>query len=101
MRTIYPILAVLITCNAFWAKRIHNTLGVSFARLLNVTDPNTSAVKEMFMNFDIIRWNALAGCAIALVLIVLIARDKAHSRWIKWMLGLFWVLTCLFCLLPN
>jgi hypothetical protein len=101
MKLVYPILAVLMTSNAFWAKQIHSSLGVTYMRLLMVTSDKTDPLKQIFLTFDTIRWNALIGCAIALALIVSIVTDPSYKRWIKWGLGLFWLLVFMFCLIPD
>jgi hypothetical protein len=66
-----------------------------------VTPDKTDPLRQIFITFDTIRWSALVGCAIALALIVSIATDRTYKRWVKWGLGLFWLLTFMFCLSPD
>jgi hypothetical protein len=55
MRILYPIFAIGLTLNAYWTKRIHGSMGMSFMGLLSVTDHETNELKNMFLAFETIR----------------------------------------------
>jgi hypothetical protein len=101
MKILYPLFAVGLTLNAYWTKRIHGSMGMSFMRLLSVTDNKTDELKNVFVAFDPIRWNALSGCLLALVVVIGVVKSKAYSLWVRLAIGILWCLVLLLCLSPD
>lgn len=101
MKILYPIFAVGLTLNAFWAKRIHGAMGMSFMHLLGVTEHETNELKNMFLTFETIRWNALAGCLLALVMVVFIVSSSTYRWWVKVPVAFLWCVVFILCLSPD
>ena len=101
MRILWPIFAVALTVDAYWAKRIHSSMGMAYMRLLSVTEHKTDELKQVFVTFETVRWNALITCVLALAVITFVVRSKVYPMWIKLVLSIFWCVVFIYCLSPD
>lgn len=98
---IYPLLAFLAIANALWEKLLHNQLGMAFNRVLLDMGNKPEFLTQYFMTYERLQWNALTGWAVGMVLVALTMKDPTQRDWIKYALGIFAVLSLLFCLFAT
>jgi hypothetical protein len=87
--------------NAVWEQVLNNRLATAFRRVLMDTVKEPAFLSHYYTSQQTLRWNAIVAWAIGMVVAFLAMRDRGEKDWIKYVLGVFGVLSLLFCLLRQ